>query len=87
MQNKYMPVRIWCSLLMIPLALFSPFWVFAIFSFIYACIWTPYELLVLAVCIDAQFNNSTVSVYLYTLTVSVFLIMSVYIKPFLRFYT
>ncbi len=81
-----MKIRIWCSLLMILVALFAPFWAFVILAFLYASVWTPYELLVLAVCIDAQFSNATVSVYWYTLTVSIFLIMSVYVKPFLRFY-
>jgi hypothetical protein len=81
-----MSLRFWCGVGMIPVALFLPFWMFGILAFFYACVWTPYELLIIAMCIDAQFGNPELHAYWYTITVSIFLIMSVYIKPFLRFY-
>lgn len=80
-------MRIWCGLLMILVALYLPFWCFALMAFIYTCIWLPYELLVLAVLIDAQFGSTQlVHSYTYTLAISIFILASIYTKPFLRFY-
>ena len=82
MLNKDMKMRIWCGLLMILVALYLPFWCFAVLSFVYTCVWLPYELLILAVLIDAQFGSA----YAYTLAISIFILASIYTKPFLRFY-
>lgn len=83
-----MSARIWCSVGMMLAALFLPFWVFALLAFFYACVWTPYELLAIAVLIDAQFGNPELgSAYIYTLVVSMFFVAGTYIKPLLRFYT
>ena len=82
-----MKIRIWCSFLMVLIALFLPFWCFALFAFVYTCFWLPYELLILTVLIDAQFGSPQLDIsYAYTLTLSIFLLTSMYIKPFLRFY-
>lgn len=83
-----MSARIWCSLGMVLVALFLPFWIFALLAFFYACVWTPYELLVIAVLIDAQFGNSELGIScMYTLVASIFFVAGTYIKPLLRFYT
>lgn len=68
-------------------ALYLPFWCFAILACIYTCVWLPYELLIIAVLVDAQFGSAPFATsYLYTLTTSIFIVTSIYAKPFLRFY-
>ncbi len=68
-------------------SLFLPFWFFILYACIYALIYGPLELLVLAVCIDAQFGDVKSGVwYQYTLAVVGILIISVSLKPYLRFY-
>lgn len=69
-------------------ALFFPWWVFACASLVYVLIFTSYELLALAVCIDAIFGDPNVGMwYVYTLTVSLLLVASSFVKPYLRMYT
>ncbi len=65
-----------------------PFWYVVPFIFIYSFFFTPYELLILAVCIDAEFGNGeTLSGYSYTLTVALAFVLTSFSKPYLRFYT
>ena len=67
--------------------LFLPFWYVVPCIFLYAFFFTPYELLILSVCVDAEFGNSeTISGYSYTITVALAIILSSYIKPYLKFY-
>ena len=69
-------------------ALFLPFWAFVPIALLYALVWTPYELLVLAVCIDSQFGDVDMGVwYKYTLAVSLIFLLTTSIKPYLRLYT
>lgn len=69
-------------------ALFFPFWCFVLLAICYAVMWTPYELLIIAVCIDVQFGNASfLHGYLFTTLASVLLVLSVYTKPLFRFYT
>ncbi len=83
-----MYARIMSFVGMVLVALFLPFWVFAPLAFLYALVWPPYELLVLAVCIDSQFGDSGMGVwYKYTLAISCTFILTTSIKPYLRVYT
>jgi hypothetical protein len=80
-------MRIFLFIVIILIALFLPLWAFVIAASIYALLYTPYELLVLAVCIDAQFGDPSRGLwFLYTLCVAGVLLGSVFIKPQLRFY-
>lgn len=82
-----MNIRIVCSIGMMLIGLFLPYWVFAILALVYACIWTPYELVILAVCIDAEFGRPELGIaYMYTLTVGILSILGIYIKPLFKFY-
>jgi len=68
-------------------ALFLPMWSFLVLAVLYGLVWTPYELLILALCIDAQFGDQQLGVwYWYTLWISCILVFSVYIRPHVRFY-
>ncbi len=64
-----------------------PFWAFCIAAACYI-VWKPgYELIVLGVCIDAQFGMSLLSVpYLYTVSVAVLLLVFNLMKPHLSIY-
>ncbi len=69
-------------------ALFLPLWVFAVMTLAYTFMFGPYELLILAVCIDAAYGTSGVGVwYAHTLTVSVATAISLCLKPYVRFHT
>lgn len=76
------------SLITVVLAmLFLPFWVSVCFMLLYAYVYSAYELLLIAVLIDAQFGSAENGLwYLYTLSASFILILTVYTKPHLRFY-
>jgi hypothetical protein len=68
-------------------ALFLPLWSFVILAVLYAFVFSGYELIVLSVLIDAQFGDTGAGVwYAYTLSASLVLLVSVYLKPYLRFY-
>ncbi len=68
-------------------ALFLPFWYFIPFVFLYALFFTPYELLALAVLIDAEFGSGGLfSGYAYTMTVALVMMATITMKPYLRFY-
>lgn len=81
-------MRIFLFIIMILIALFLPVWVFVAGAFLYALLYTPYEILILAVCIDAQFGDPTRGLwFLYTLSASSAVLITVLLKPQLRFYT
>ena len=64
-----------------------PFWAFAAAACVYAVLFGPYELLILAVIIDAQFGEfSRGAWYSYTLLCSVVLVVVTCARPYLRFY-
>ena len=68
--------------------LFFPVWVFASVALLYAFIFSPYELLVLSVCIDAQFGEVPRTVwFLYTSITVVVTLCAMSARPFLRFYS
>jgi hypothetical protein len=72
---------------MVLVALFLPLWVFIVGTILYALMYVPYEILFLALCIDAQFGDPSRGLwFLYTLSTAVILVASVFIKPQLRFY-
>jgi hypothetical protein len=65
----------------------APFWVFASFVCVYALFWESYELLILALCIDALFGDAQIGVfYTYTLFVASVLVIFFFLKPYIRFY-
>jgi len=67
--------------------LFLPLWIVVPIVCLYALVFTGYELLILAVCMDAQFGDMRHGIwYMYTLFVSVVLLCAIKIKPHLRFY-
>ncbi len=67
--------------------LMAPFWVFAVLTFVYALMWQSYELLILALCVDALFGDRSTGIfYQYTLFVAMALVMLFFIKPYIRFY-
>ena len=68
-------------------ALYLPLWFFVCVSVLYALMYTAYELVPIAVCIDVLFGvAANVAGCLYTIAVLLILIGTVYIKPHLRFY-
>ena len=80
-------MRIFCFLGTVLIALFLPFWAFVLAALVYALVWNAYELLVLALFIDAEFGDRSQSIwYLYTLSVACILTFTLYSKPYLRFY-
>lgn len=80
-------MRIFLFIVIIVTALFLPLWVFALGAFVYALLYTPYEILILAVCVDAQFGDPSRGMwFLYTLSAAGIVLTTVYIKPQLRFY-
>lgn len=73
--------------IVILVALFLPVWAFVVGAILYALVYTPYEILILALCIDAQFGDPSRGLwFLYTLSTAVILLATVFIKPQLRFY-
>jgi hypothetical protein len=69
-------------------ALFLPLWVFVCVALVYALVFSPYELLVLGVCIDAQFGDVARGVwYVYTGVTALLTMFTMGVRPFLRFYT
>ncbi len=80
-------MRVLLFFIVILTALFMPLWSFVGIAFVYALLYTPYELLILAVCIDAQFGDPYRGLwFLYTLSASGIVLITVRLKPQLRFY-
>lgn len=80
-------LRIVCFSGAVLAALFLPFWFFLLIACVYALLFTSYELLILAVLVDAQFGNREEGIwFIYTLATSIIVILSAYLKPHLRFY-
>jgi hypothetical protein len=81
-------IRVCTYVVVVLCGLFLPLWAFAIGVVCYALAFEPYELIVLAVCIDAQFGDATQSIwYLYTaITVSISTVV-MFTRPYLRMYT
>ena len=81
-------MRIFCFIGITLAALFLPFWIFVCLAFLYALVWIPYELLALALAVDAQFGDASMSIgYAYTLASALALVLAVYTRPYLRFYS
>ncbi len=82
-----MYIRIICFVFVTLVALFFPLWVFVCFALLYAFVFAPYELLVLAVCIDAQFGDTARDVwYMYTGVAALATLAVMAARPLLRFY-
>lgn len=80
-------IRIICFIGVAIMALMLPLWMFVCGAFAYAFAFSPYELLVLSMCIDAQFGDVGRGVwYMYTGAVAVVTILTLSVRPYLRFY-
>jgi hypothetical protein len=81
-------MRILSFILLGIVALYAPLWAFLLVACIYSFVYTPYEILIIAVAVDAQFSDmSTFFPYMYTMCVAVLSISVTLIKPKLRMYT
>lgn len=81
------PLRIMSFVLTVLCTVFLPFWVFVCIACVYALTWTPFELILIGVYIDAQFGNPYTGIWFaYTLTAIIFVGISILAKPYLRFY-
>ncbi len=68
-------------------ALFLPIFAFGISMLVYALIFGPYELLILAVCVDAQFGDRSLSLwYSYTALTVLTSLCAIRIRPYLSMY-
>lgn len=66
--------------------LFLPFWYFVPLVFLYALFFTPYEILLFAVLIDAGFGNDGYFFgYAYTVAVAVIMVVTITVRPYVRF--
>ncbi len=80
-------MRIFSFCVVVLISLFSPVWVFIAVAIVYALFFKAYELVPLALCIDAQFGDPSRGLwYTYTLSVVLILLVTVYGKSYLRFY-
>ncbi len=68
------------------IAFLTPFPVFLFGALLYMFIWTGYELLFIAVCIDILFGTTNTS-FLYTLTTGALLLTAEVLRPYLSWYT
>jgi hypothetical protein len=72
---------------MILTALFLPFWAFVLGAVAYVFVFGSYEILALAIFVDSIFGDPGRGVwYAYTLTASIVLLISILVKPYMRFY-
>lgn len=80
-------VRILLLLVVTLTAMFFPLWVFIVAGFVYALFYTPYEVMIIGLCIDSQFGEQARGLwYLYTLATVCIFFVTLYVRPFLRFY-
>jgi len=67
-------------------ALFLPLWVFIVACFAYAFIYSPYEILIIGLLVDAQFGGEIQGAgYWYTLSSAVVGAAVFLLKPLFRF--
>lgn len=79
--------RIIFFLILVCLATFVPTWVYVIAALVYALYFTAYELIILALCIDAYYGNFGISlVPYYVLATSVCLVCIEWVKPHISVY-
>ncbi len=81
-----MTIRFAAFIVLILATFFLPFWVFVVGAIMYGIFFTPYELLILAVCVDAVFGEQASGNvwYLYTLLTSIIVFCIACIKPYVR---
>jgi hypothetical protein len=70
-------------------ALFAPFWFFILYGVAYAfVVKNAYELVLVAVCVDAVFGESTQGFWcMYTCAASVIIIVTAFARPYFTFNT
>ena len=72
---------------MLVMALVLPLWCFVLGVCLLVWVYTPYELLTIAVYVDVVFGSTPDhAAFLYTLSVCSALMLGLAAKPFLRFY-
>ena len=82
-----MILRVFFFLLLVCMCTFAPFWVCALGAIAYALTYTAYELIILAVFLDAFYGmGSRFSLPLYTLVVVCGLIIIESVKPHISVY-
>lgn len=81
-------MRIATFIILIFAALYLPFWIFMAAACAYALmVESPYELLILAVCIDATYSDPARIVwYAYTLGVGILMVGTAMLRPYFSFY-
>jgi hypothetical protein len=78
-------IRILAFLCLIVIALMMPVWAFVIAAVGYACMFGLYEILVLAVLVDARFGDAARGFsYMYTLLSAVIVLAVRFIRPRLQ---
>jgi hypothetical protein len=79
-----MRVRIVSFALIFLSALFLPFWFFLCACIVYGFFYSPYELMIIGLLIDAQFGGTgDISMYTYTLSLIILSVVLFILKPYL----
>lgn len=77
-------IRICACILLFISALLAPLWCFAIAALLYAFFFSPYEPLIMAVLIDAQFGDTSRDFpFWYTASVCSSIVLAFMIRPFI----
>lgn len=81
-------MRVFAIILLALISLHAPFWFFVILAAAYAlAVVDPYELLVLAVCLDAVYSDPTRPTWCaYTLSAGILIVAVTLLRPYLTFY-
>lgn len=81
-------MRIATFIVLVLVALYLPFWIFVAAACLYMLVVeSPYEVLILAVCIDAAYSDPGRLVwYAYTLMTGILMIGTAMLRPYFTFY-
>jgi hypothetical protein len=78
-------IRLICFVSALASSLFLPWWCFVGIAFVYALLYTPYELLVVGVVIDASFGEVGRGFwYSYTMVGIVSILFAYVVRPLIR---
>jgi hypothetical protein len=78
-------IRILAFVSLMVVALMMPLWVFVLAAACYACIFGPYEMLALAILIDARFGDPAQGFsYMYTACAALIVLTVHFVRPRLR---
>lgn len=82
-----MLIRIFSFIAVAASALFFPLWAFSLAALVYAFAFSPYELLLIGVLIDAGFGSPGGTSYGYTAVAAGACIIAAYLRPYLSVYS